>query len=94
MTDQKQQWSDKISNWHNSGQSMAAWCRQNDESYYRFTYWRKRLEKRGQSESGRFVELTWQRSPLSLLCNGISLQVEPGFDPALLRDVLAVMKTV
>jgi hypothetical protein len=93
MSDQKQQWSDKISDWRDSGLSMAAWCREHDESYYRFTYWRKRLEPKAQ-ESGRFIELSWQAASLNLECNGFSLQIEAGFDPVLLRDVLAVLKTV
>lgn len=97
MSELCEQWTDKISAWCKSGLSMAAWCRENNESYYRFIYWRRKLEPAPAPESpsgGRFVELTWQQSPLSLTYNGITLQIESGFDPALLRDVLTVLKTV
>lgn len=45
MSELREQWTDKISTWRTSGQSMAARCRENNESYYRLTYWRKRLEQ-------------------------------------------------
>lgn len=93
MSELREQWAAKISTWRESGLSMAAWCREHDESYYRFTYWRKRLEPKTQTR-GRFIELNWKSASLNLECNGFSLQIEAGFDPVLLRDVLAVLKTV
>jgi hypothetical protein len=93
MTQLQQEWADKLSAWRNSGLSMAAWCRAHDESYDRFVYWHRRLEPKLQ-KSGRFVELTIRPAALVLSCNGITLQLEAGFDQALLRDVLLVLKTV
>lgn len=93
MPDLKQEWTDKITTWRESGQSIAAWCRRHDESYYRFIYWRKRLEPK-RKESGRFVELTLGASSLVLECNGMTLHIERGFDRELLRDVLAVLRAV
>jgi hypothetical protein len=93
MSDLKQEWTDKIAAWRSSSLSMAAWCRQHDESYDRFIYWRRRLEPKSRQE-GRFVELSLRPAGLSLICNGLTLQLERGFDPELLRDVLSVLKTV
>ena len=91
MTDVQQQWTDKIAGWRTSGLSIAAWCRDHDESYSRFLYWRRQLEP---ERDGRFVELAVQPAGLNLSCNGLTLQLERGFDPDLLRDVLSVLKTV
>ena len=91
MTEQQQYWTDKIAAWRESGLSIAAWCRQHDEIYCRFLYWRRQLESQ---REGRFVELTVQPVGLRLSCNGMTLQLERGFDPDLLRDVLAVVKTI
>lgn len=91
MTEQQQYWTDKIAAWRNSGLSIAAWCRQHDESYNRFLYWRRQLEPQ---RDGRFVELAAQPAGVHLSCNGLTLQLERGFDPNLLRDVLTVLKTV
>lgn len=90
MPDLKQEWTDKITAWRESGQSIAAWCRQN---YYRFIYWRKRLEPKHE-RAGRFVELTLGTSSLLLSCNGMTLHIERGVDRELLRDVLSVLRAV
>ena len=94
MSALSQQWTEKLSDWRRSGLSMAAWCRQNDEGYCRFLYWRKRLQPKQSEGPGRFVELPVgrNRSPLCLECNGIYLHVDHGFDSSLLREVLAVLK--
>ena len=93
MSSLKQQWTEKISAWRDSGLSIAAWCRQNNEGYYRFIYWRKRLQAKT-TPPGRFVALTVESSPLAVACNGVTLHIEPGFDRDLLRQVLAVLKSV
>jgi hypothetical protein len=91
MPSLKQQWSEKIAAWRESGLSMAAWCRQNNEGYYRFIYWRNRLQPKA-APSGRFVELSFETSSLAVECNGVTLHIERGFDRDLLRQVLSVLK--
>ncbi len=93
MPDLKQEWTDKIAAWRESGLSIAAWCRLNDENYHRFLYWRKRLQPALRT-GGHFVELTFASSALALACNGVTLQIERGFDRELLREVLSVLKVV
>ena len=93
MLSLKRQWAEKIAVWQNSGLSIAAWCRQNDENYHRFLYWRKRLQQ-GAKPCGHFVELTLESPALALACNGVTLQIERGFDRDLLREVLSVLKAV
>jgi hypothetical protein len=91
MPSLKQQWSEKIAAWRESGLSIAAWCRQNNEGYYRFIYWRNRLQQKA-TPSGRFVELAVETSSLAVECNGVTLRIERGFDRDLLRQVLSVLK--
>lgn len=91
MPSLKQQWSEKIAAWRESGLSVAAWCRQNNEGYHRFLYWRNRLRQKAMP-SGRFVELTVETSSLAVECNGVTLHIERGFDRELLREVLSVLK--
>lgn len=69
--------------------SMAAWCRENSESYYRFQYWRKRVAA---SAPGKFLELTPPAAPISLECNGVLVHVSKGFDHGLLADILSVLQ--
>jgi hypothetical protein len=84
-----QEWPAKIAAWQHSGKSIAAWCRENSESYYRFLYWRKRVTE---PTPGRFLELTLPATPISLECNGVLVHVSKGFDPGLLADILSVVK--
>jgi len=91
MPTQKEQWTEKLTAWRESGLSIAAWCRQNDEGYHRFLYWRRRLQPTTQP-AGRFVELSIESSSLAVECNGVTLHIERGFDRELLRQVLAVVK--
>lgn len=93
MLSVKRQWAEKITVWQNSGLSIAAWCRQNGENYHRFLYWRRRLQQTTKPCS-HFVELTLESPALALACNGVTLQIERGFDRDLLREVLAVLKAV
>ncbi len=94
MPSLKQQWAEKIAAWRESGLSIAAWCRQNNEGYYRFIYWRKRLQPKVLPSTGRFVELTFETSSLAVECNGVTLHIERGFDRDLLRQVLSVLKAL
>lgn len=87
-----QKWSAKITAWRHSGLSLAAWCRENSESYQRALYWRRQLSEADRSTSGMFVELALPPAPISLECNGVLVRVSRGFDPALLADVLSVLK--
>lgn len=91
-----QEWTEKLEAWRNSGLSIAAWCRQNDEGYHRFLYWRRRLKPQRLSIPGKFVEFSLGHggSPLRLECNGIFLHVGPGFDAGLLTEILVVLKQV
>lgn len=91
MLSLKQQWVGKIAAWQESGLSIAAWCRQNDEGYHRFLYWRKNLQQTTRVR-GHFVELTLESPPLVLACSGVTLQIERGFDHGLLREVLSVLR--
>lgn len=84
-----QEWSVKIAAWQRSGLSLAAWCREHSESYYRYLYWRKRLAT---PEIGQFLELSLPAAPISLECNDVLVHVPKGFDPGLLADILCVLK--
>ena len=87
-------WTKAIASWNSSGLSIAAWCRHNGLNYNQFLYWRKRLGTQRLDSAGRFVELKVKPSSLCLECNGMTIHIEHGFDPALLSDVLTIMKQV
>ena len=60
----RQFWEEEIHKWELSGRTRRAWCRENDLSYYTFTYWYKKLANTNHGEPGSgdpdgdpFVEL-------------------------------------
>jgi hypothetical protein len=86
------EWTDKIATWRHSGLTIAAWCRKNSESYYRFLYWRDRVPGVQRQEPGKFVAVTLAATPISLECNGVYVHVTAGFDAGLLEDILSLLK--
>ena len=86
-------WPAKLADWRRSGLSIAAWCRNNAVSYQTFLYWRKRLDDR-LPDTGTFLQLCppVDLEPIALECNGVFVHVPVGFDPRLLRDIIALLK--
>jgi hypothetical protein len=94
-------WEHHIESWQASGLAQREYCRQHHLSYYQFGYWKKRLV---QSETGtKFVgldlvpsmgkQLSKSGCPLRLvLANGFRIEIEPGFDPHLLRQLIIALR--
>ena len=77
-----------------SGLSAAAFCREQDINIHKFRWWQRRFKKENsqQKESG-FLQLVpfskSQHSGIRIhLHNGVSIEVEQGFDPMTLRGVI------
>ena len=41
----RKQWQEKVKTWKESGLSGPAWCRENQEKYHSFKYWREIFKK-------------------------------------------------
>ena len=94
-------WNHHIESWRASGLAQREYCRQHHLSYYQFGYWKKRLV---QSETGskffplNLVPSTSKRPsqpgcPLRLiLAGGFTIEIEPGFDPHLLRQLIIALQ--
>lgn len=93
MVENNHAWSARLSAWRISGKSGLAWCRDNAISYDQFKYWQKKLQRVEQHrKAGQFVPLKMTSTPLRIECNGVNLHVSAGFDPALLREVVSVLR--
>ena len=78
-----------------SGISAAAFCRQNNIRISQFYWWRRRFRKENsQGTESRFLQLvpiskSAQHSGIRFrLRDGLSIEVDPGFDPHTLRGVI------
>ena len=95
----EQQWQRRIDQWRDSGLSVRAVCDRHRLSAATFYAWRRRL-RRGAAEPAPFlpVQVVADAPPPRagtlevVLAGGAVLRVAPGFDPATLRQLLAVLR--
>lgn len=95
--------------WQASGLSGAAYCRQQGMRPQRLHYWRERLgypikvvaEARrttvsSSSVASGFVEMVVGAPPttdVDIVVGGARIRIQPGFDPNLLRAVVATLRS-
>ena len=102
MTEAWSKWGGLVSEQSQSGQSVAAFCRERGLRAWHFYEWKKRLRE---SEGARFVEVQIAEPAVAVgppgarssaieirLRAGRSLVVEPGFDASHLRALLSVLE--
>ena len=93
----RQFWKEQVQLWQESGLSQKEYCRQNDLRENQLTYWKKRYIKTESSIS--LVELTLSgshfssqnHSPLKVNLGEYQIEVDRGFDPVTLKQVIYVL---
>ena len=97
----RRKWQRLVSEQGRRGQSVAAFCRECKLCASHFFWWKKRL---GASGAAKFLEVKIaaaaptvdagdDRRVEVVLRNGWSLRVGPGFDPAWVRGLAAVLES-
>ena len=98
QTELSKQWQALIARQERSGQSVRAFCRENNVGDHSFYLWRRRLRGEAAPASFALVEtgsraLAARNSPIELqFPGGERLHVSPGAGAATLRTVLAAMR--
>jgi hypothetical protein len=96
--ERKQQWQHNILNQHDSGLSIAAWCRLNKIAVHKFYYWQKKLLPKSSLEGLAFAELINEErgkvsdSGIVLEYQGISIHLSHHFVSSALKRCLEVLK--
>lgn len=94
----EQQWRRWLQQWQNSGLSVRAFCQRYHLTVPSFYSWRRELHQRDAAAAFVAVRVVPDEPALSggsvevLLAGGRRLRVLPGFDPATLRQLLAVLE--
>ena len=84
-------WTELISNYQASGQSMAAWCRNNNLKVHQLTYrLQKAKEKSAAAASWLPVDLGTEAA-LTVKVGPYAVIVKDDFDPVLLKKVLVTL---
>ena len=94
-------WHKRLDDFAQSGLSVRKWCEVKGVSKYQYTYWRRRLADPGTEKS---TEAGWlpiqivEPAPvpvsparLSVRIAHAAIDVEAGFDPALLRAIVEAL---
>lgn len=100
----RQLWKTHIEAWPLTGLSQAEYCRQNNLKTNRFTYWKRKFEK--ESLPVKFVQISAESAkPDHLFYNDeaslrltvgsqFTIEIQDGFTPITLKQVLLTLKEV
>jgi hypothetical protein len=93
-------WTERIKAYQASGQTMKAWCTEHNLTLHQLKYWlykAQRQEQTGSATTFRPVAVvspsgTSAMESLQIQVGVARIDVRPGFEPGLLRDVVAALK--
>jgi len=94
----EQQWRRWLRQWQNSGLSVRAFCTRHHLTLPSFYAWRRELQQRDSAAPFVAVGVVPEEAPVAtgsvevILADGRRVRVLPGFDPATLRQLLAVLE--
>ncbi|WP_027365909.1 IS66 family insertion sequence element accessory protein TnpA [Desulfotruncus alcoholivorax] len=96
----RQQWEARIAEFRNSGLSGTAWCAANGIIPNQLWYWLKKIrsQENPQTTSTKWLPVELNELGPSGQGNGLlikiglaAIEVQPGFNPALLQDVIRTL---
>lgn len=94
-------WKTHIERWSHSGLSQVHYCQANGLIPHRFTYWKKRLSQSNATVSFVPLQLTEnlpvpvKKCSFNLVTpNGYRIEVDAGFDPSALKQLIGVVNAV
>lgn len=98
-----QEWRERLEDYAQSEMTVQEWCDFNGVSTAQYYYWRRRLAgpapktaANGGWQSVNIVDtppISTAKGGLNVHIAGAAIEVGPGFDPALLRAVVAALAT-
>ena len=94
-------WKQQIEQWQQSGLTQAEYCRRNNLKHHQLVYWKKRYLKTETDVSFAAVKLedlldtpapTAPASLTVVIDNQLKVEVTDGFNPQLLRQLIAALR--
>ncbi|GIM48395.1 hypothetical protein DNHGIG_39440 [Collibacillus ludicampi] len=98
----RKEWEVRIAAFRASGQSASAWCRAHQLKLHQFRYWLRKIEHKeaAVTPSSKWisVEVDGQtdksRNTLLVRVGQATVEIQSGFDPALLANVVRTLQTL
>ncbi len=99
--ERKRLWHERVVSYKESGQTVRAWCMDNDVKEHQFRYWLKKDSPVfNHVTNSKWLAVQVEDEPfnisvnsLTVVVNGATIEVKPGFDHNLLRDVVKALNT-
>jgi hypothetical protein len=99
----RQRWRERVNAWKDSGQSQKEFCKAHHLGFATFRRWRGIFKAENAegvvatAEPVRFLPVSVHEPPYTNLTihiqDDLRIELAPGFDPQLLRQVLQVLRT-
>ena len=100
----QKEWERRIAHFKASGMTQTKWCEENGESIHKLKYWLYKIErqKRNENEKSNWVSMIIEDettpdpsdTTLQIKIGQATIEVKPEFNPALLADVVKLLKTI
>src|SRR5690625_4978189 len=97
----RKKWEVRIAEYRASGQTQTQWCEANHLKLHQFKYWLRKIEneKTHSASSSQWVPIAVNHSyeaqnPLIVKVGLASIEVQPGYDPSLLADVVRTLRSL
>lgn len=96
----RKEWEAQIADFKASGQSASKWCAAHHLKIHQFRYWLSKLSKPAATTSSKWLPVEVDGQPdesmntLLIRVGLATIEVKPGFDPALLTDVVRTLRAL
>ena len=100
LAEKRRFWKKHIETWQSGNLKQSEYCRRHQLKIHRFVYWKKKYKK-PKLPGASFVQvyppqvfkspLHPRPTPLRVLISGLKIEVEPGFDPATLKQLVVTL---
>lgn len=87
----RNQWAARVADYRASGLSVSAWCAKQQLKPHQLRYWLKKDSQTAGDAPARWLSLDLRdlaKPPLVIRVGRVIVEVQPGFDRDLLRDVV------
>lgn len=84
-------WSARVTEFKASGQSVPAWCKEQDLKPHQLRYWLRKDRESSKPPEWIPLNLGDSETAVTLRVGQVAVDVRPGFDPTLLRSVVKTL---
>lgn len=93
----RKEWGERIADYRASGQSMSVWCERHEVTQHQLKYWLRKIDPiTPRTSAPVFIPVTMSSksssAPLNLRIGPTSIDVQEGFSPELLRQIVRALE--